>query len=176
MSWKKIVKSVAPILGTALGGGPLGGMAMKAMADALLGPDEKLEGKALEAKIEYAISNDPDALLKLKKADQDFEAKMKEYDIDIYKIDADDRNSARELAVKTSLTPQLVIASVFVLGFVIVLYAVFSGDIQMTPDQKDIAMFLLGILSAGIIQIMNFFFGSSSGSKEKTSQLSNPKP
>jgi hypothetical protein len=41
------------------------------------------------------------------------------------------------------------------------------------PDSV-IATVLLGILAAGITQILNFFYGSSSGSKEKTAILGRP--
>lgn len=170
MSWKTLVKSVAPVIGSALGG-PVGGVALKAISDKLF-PGEKLEGKALEKKIAEAINTDPDALLKLKQADQAFEARLKELDIDLEKIHADDRDSARDLAKNTTLLPQTIIAAIFISGFVLVLYAVFSGHVEMTADQSRIAMYLLGILSAGIMQIMNFFYGSSSGSKDKTAALS----
>jgi len=35
------------------------------------------------------------------------------------------------------------------------------------------AMYLLGILSAGLTQVMNFWFGSSAGSKQKELKLGN---
>ncbi len=171
MSWQDIVKSVAPVIGTALGG-PLGGMATKAISSALFGDDEPLEGSALEKKIAAAVTGDPEALLKIKQADQAFETKMAELGIDLEKIAAEDRQNARNLAINTTLAPQLIIASLFIIGFIAVLYTVFKGDIAMTEQQSNIAMYLLGILSAGIVQIMNFFFGSSAGSKEKTHKLS----
>ena len=37
----------------------------------------------------------------------------------------------------------------------------------MTDTQEKIAMIMIGILSAGMGQIMNFLFGSSAGSKSK---------
>jgi len=170
MSWKDIVSSVAPVLGTALGG-PLGGMAVKAISGALLGEDEPATGKALEKKIAQALNTDPEALLKLKQANNDFDVKMKGLDIDVYRLDVQDRSDARSLAKDTTLKPQIILSTIYVLGFMSVLYTVFSGSLELTGDQKDIAMYLLGILSAGLLQIMNFFFGSSSGSKEKTSLI-----
>lgn len=171
MSWKTIVKQVAPVLGTALGG-PFGGMAVKAIAGAVLGEEnQKLEGKALEAELERAISGNPEALLKLKQADQDFDVQMKRMDVDIMEIDAKDRASARAMAVSTSLMPQMVLSTIYVIAFASILVIVFTGQIVLTDQQADIANVLLGILSAGLLQIMNFFFGSSSGSKAKTDKL-----
>lgn len=168
--WQGLVKTVAPVIGTALGG-PFGGMATRAISTALFGEDETASGVQLEQKIEAALQHDPDALLKLKQADQDFDTKMKALDVDILKIHAADRADARNMAKETTLLPQLVISIIFISGFILVLTVVFSGSVTMTAAQKDIAMFLLGILSAGIVQIMNFFFGSSAGSKDKTRKL-----
>ena len=171
MDWKDLVKSVAPVLGTALGG-PLGGLATKAISTALFGKDTSLEGAELERKIMQAINTDPDALLKLKQADQEFDTRMRELDIDVMRISTADRANARDMAIKTTLVPQIVLAAIYVVGFMGVLYIVFSGNLTLTSDQKDIAMYLLGILSAGLLQMMNFFFGSSSGSQAKNNLLS----
>ena len=51
------------------------------------------------------------------------------------------------------------------------LYFVFVGEISMTETQENLAMILLGSLMAGVGQIMNFLFGSSSGSKEKSEAM-----
>lgn len=167
MSWKKIkdlVGMVAPTLGSALGG-PFGGMAGQFLADQLGVESDKLEDTILNA--------NPDTLLKVKEADQAFKLKMKELDISEEQLHSKDRGSARNLAINTSLIPQAIISAVFIIGFIIVLYMVFKGDVNIEGTMKDAALFLLGILSAGITQIMNFFFGSSSGSKQKTNLMGN---
>lgn len=72
MEWKQVVGAVAPWIGTALGG-PLGGMAVAAVADAL-GLSEKTE-----AAIQQAISGaTPEQMLAIKQADQQFAARMQE--------------------------------------------------------------------------------------------------
>ena len=171
MKWKSIVKTIAPVLGTALGG-PFGGMAAKAIGAAILGPESKdLPLPDLEAQIEKAIADDKNALLALKKADQEFEKEMKTLGVDIKKIDAEDRASARQMATQTTLRPQIILASIYVLAFAGILFIVFAGHVQLEGSQADMANVLLGMLSFGLAQIMNFFFGSSSGSKEKTLKL-----
>ena len=76
--WKSIVRTVAPVLGTAIGG-PLGGLATRTIAGALLGDEN-----ATEDQIAAAVqSASPDQLLALKKADEEFKVRMKELDIDI---------------------------------------------------------------------------------------------
>lgn len=74
--------------------------------------------------------------------------------------------------MKTSLAPQLYFGTFYMFGFVGVLYIVFASELAMSDTQEKIAMILIGILSAGMGQIMNFLFGSSAGSKAKTDQLS----
>lgn len=162
MSWRDIVKSVAPMLGTALGG-PFGGMATKFLAGKLLGDEN-----AGEEQIQDLIAaQDPEVMLKLKEADQDFKVRMRELGLDEKKIAAQDRDSARRLGAQTTLIPQMTLSTIFVTAFTVILYAVFTRVVALDGVQQNIVMYLLGILSAGMVQIMNFWFGSSSGSKEK---------
>jgi hypothetical protein len=159
MDWKSLVGSIAPVLGTALGG-PFGGMAGKFIAEKL-GVDEKDLPDVLEGA-------DSETLLKIRNSDNEFKLRLRELGIQEEQLHSQDRASARDLAVKTSLMPQSIIATVFIVGFIAVLYTVFTQTMEFTTDQAMLANVLLGILSAGVMQIMNFFFGSSSGSKEKT--------
>lgn len=164
MDWKQTLAKLAPTIATALGG-PLAGMAV-GIATKAIGVDGGED--ALE---EAIASGNPDVYLKLKEADSTLKVELKKLDISLEEIHAGDRSSARDMATKTTLAPQIILAVVFIAGFVAVLYSVFSGGAELTDTMKGVAMFLLGILSAGIGQIMNFFFGSSSGSKEKTQAL-----
>ena len=165
--WKSILKTVAPVLGTAIGG-PFGGMASKFLIDAL-GGDENTTEDQMQKMIETAS---PETLLKLKTIDGDFKVKMRELGIKEKDLDIQDRAGARAMGIKTTLLPQMIISTIFVLAFSVILYTVFTESIEMTETQKTMTTYLLGILSAGMIQVMNFWFGSSSGSKEKdTPQL-----
>jgi len=155
-----IIKNVAPAIATALGG-PVAGVATKFLGDALMGDEN-----APEVDIAAALQS-PDNLVKLRELNNTFQLKMAEAGIDLEKVHAADRASAREMAVKTTLKPQMIISTIFVLAFAVILYTVFTNTLEMNDIQKNITMYLLGILSAGMIQIMNFWFGSSSGSKEK---------
>ena len=84
-----IVGSVAPTLGTALGG-PLGGMAGDVISK-VLGVDNN------PASLEKAIATaTPEQLLEIKKAEADFEATMKQLDVDIYKLEAEEKKDARK--------------------------------------------------------------------------------
>ena len=168
MSWKTLVKSVAPVLGTALGG-PLGGMAVKAIGSALLGDEaEQLDEKSIEKRIASVIEHDTDALLKIKQADQQFEARMRELDIDLERINAADRDSARDLQKtnKTLIVP--VLATITVACFFGVVFWVLTGRVTL---ESTLLGFVLGQVSSKAEQVYNFFFGSSAGSKQKTDAL-----
>src|SRR6266852_5794190 len=111
MDWKALVSTVAPMLGTALGG-PFGGMAVKAIGEAL----------GLQAPTEEAISTalagaKPEDLLKLKQADQQFAKDMKMLDVDLERIAATDRDSARGMQKETRSRTPHVLALVVTLGF-----------------------------------------------------------
>ncbi len=163
--WKDIVKTIAPILGTAIGG-PFGGMATKFLAGALLDDEDASEDRIQE----LIMGQDPEILSKLKIANNAFKVQMRELNIKEEDLNTKDRSNARNLA-KFNMWPHVIISTIFVSMFGLIIYNVFTGSLDLTGTQKDIALYLLGILSAGLVQIMNFWFGSSSGSKEKTNKL-----
>ena len=89
-----------------------------------------------------------------------------------------DRSDARnrELQIATSeVAPLLnkVVTPVLALGSVILSFALFAVliFIDVQPEAKDILIYILGVLSAAITQILSYYFGSSVGSKDKDEQL-----
>lgn len=159
MNWKKIVGSVAPVLGSALGG-PVGGIAGKFISDALGVPEAELP-----AAIEKAT---PETLAKLKQIDHDFDVKMRELDIYVDKINAEDRASARQLAKDTTIVPQVILSVVYTVAYAAVLWAFVTGRVEIAAEVRPQFGIVLGVLTAAQAQILNFWFGSSSGSKQKT--------
>ena len=86
---KNIVGAVAPTLGSALTG-PMGGMASGVIAK-VLGVDNN------PATIEQAMQNaTPEQLLQIKKAEKDFEVKMKELNVDVFKLETQEKQDARK--------------------------------------------------------------------------------
>lgn len=163
--WKSagsILGTVAPVLATAVGG-PLAGVAAKAIASALgLGAD------AEEEKIAAAVVNaTPDQLILLKKADQEFATKMKELDIDLLRVDADDRDSARrrEIAVRDWVPGAL--ALLVTAGFFGVLAYMMKFGVAKDAAGSEAMIVMLGALGAAFGAIVNYYYGSSSGSAKK---------
>lgn len=162
--WKSLVGSVAPTIATALGG-PMAGMAVKAIGGAL-----GMSDTASETEVAAALQGaTPETLLALKEADHSFDVKMKELDIDFERINAGDRDSARQREIATKDNTPKVLAGVIVFGFFAVLAGIAFIDIPAAAVQP--INILLGSLTALLIQVGNYYFGSSAGSKEKTRQL-----
>jgi hypothetical protein len=156
MSWKETLGAIAPTLATALGG-PLAGAATAVISKELLGVDNGTEEQLANA----IMTAQPEKLLSLKRADHQFKRQIKE-------LDVRDRESARELAKGTTIWPQVTLSGMYTLGYFWLLFALASGDIVIPPDMSVMFSTLIGIMTAAQTQIMNFWFGSSSGSKDKT--------
>jgi hypothetical protein len=162
-NWKETLAAIAPTVATAIGG-PMAGMAVK-MAASALGVEESPE--ALEKAI---VSGDPEVMLKLKQAEQDFIVKLKELDYKIEELHQKDRSSARTL-FSVNKWPQIVLSSVFITGYFIVLSFIMFGEVSTPDSMQDVVVLLLGILTREVPTIMQFWFGSSSGSKDKAVEL-----
>lgn len=145
-----IVGSVAPTLGTALGG-PLGGMAGDVISK-VLGVENN------PASLEKAIATaTPEQLLEIKKAEKDFEAKMKQLDVDIYKLEAEEKKDARRHFSKDWTARIIGIAMVG--GF---LGYIFLVTLQ-PPEQNSEALInlVLGYLGGLASAVISFYFGAS---------------
>ena len=164
MDWQSVVRSIAPVLGTALGG-PMGGAAAKFIGDKLLGDPE-----ATVDDIEKLVVNaNPEKLAELKALDNEFKAKMKQLDIDVFKLENEDRQGAREL-FKVDKRPQMALSALFIIGYFVILGLLMGGTITIADAMRDTVILLLGILTREVPTIMQFWFGSSSGSKDKSKQ------
>jgi hypothetical protein len=159
-NWKQTLAAVAPTLAAALGG-PLAGAAVNVIGKALLGEDRAFDEDMVSQAV---LGANPDQLLALKNADNDFNVQMK-------KLDVENTKSARKFAVDTSIMPQVFLSIVYTVGYFLLVYALMSGEITIEPSIMPMVTTLLGVMTAAQAQIMNFWFGSSSGSKEKTSKL-----
>jgi len=145
-----IVGSVAPTLGAALGG-PLGGMAGDVISK-VLGVENN------PASLEKAIAQaTPEQLMEIKKAEIEFEAKMKELDVDIYKIEAEEKKDARKHFSKDWTARIIGIAMVG--GF---LGYIFLVTLQ-PPEQNSEALInlVLGYLGGLASAVISFYFGAS---------------
>lgn len=164
MDFTQIIKTVAPWIGTALGG-PLGGLAVEAASNALGLSDKTTD--SLKAAIAGAT---PDQMLALKKADQDFQIQMQALGFkqvtDLENIDAADRKDARDMEKTTRSIMPAVLSVIVTAGFLGLLTGMMLGVLKVSDSQALLLM--LGALGAAFGAVMQFWFGTTHDSGRKT--------
>jgi len=164
MNLKKILGTVAPFLGTMIGG-PFGAAAGKLVGQVLLGNED-----ASEAEIEKALAQaTPEQLVELRRVDADYKTKMAELGIDEQKIAAMDRDSARQREMVTKDKIPAVLALLLTFGFFGVLAMMMLYPIQQ--GTQGVIEVMLGSLGTAWISVITYYFGSSYGSQIKTQLL-----
>ena len=161
------LKTLAPALGTAIAG-PFGGLAAGWIAKKVLGKEN-----ATAAEIKDMVQNlsDPELALKIKQADREFEAQMKELGVDVFKLEVEDRASARKMAGQSQImaTLQAIIGTLVISGFLYGCWIVFIGDIDVTDANKALLIgTVFGSLSTAAFQVLGFLFGSTQSSQSKS--------
>lgn len=168
MDWKSTLSKVAPMLGAAVGG-PFGAMAA---SEALKLLDIEPEENAAEEQLERVIASmNPEQAGKLVMAEKNWLATMEELNLKEEDLHAKDRASARNFAIETNIAPQIILSMLYTVGYIAVLYMFLKGGVAVADSIKSEFNMILGVLTAGQVQIMNFWFGSSSGSKDKANKL-----
>lgn len=179
MEWKDIssfVGKTAPILGTVLGG-PAGGAIGALVANALGVENEPTA-------IVEAIKKDPESAIKLKQLEvQEQELlhnhikEMAQIELEYEKTRVSERQSAHNREIETSKAGDSnaimkLLAFVGVVAFfAMVAYMLSQGLGDMTKEESFIIGNMTGMVAAIAKDIYGYFFGSSSGSKEKTKHL-----
>lgn len=147
---KGVIGTVAPALGTALGG-PLGSAAATMVAD-VLGCDPTPQ------KIEKALQQaTPEQLAEIKKAELQFEARMKELDVDIYALETQDIQDARRTFAQDWTAKIIAITMVFFFCGYIAMITI------MPPEQNSMELInlVLGYMGGLVSAVVSYFFGSS---------------
>ena len=98
----------------------------------------------------------------------------------IFAAEVDDKKSAREReaniatsdtapTINKIITPVLAIGTL-VFGFLLFGFVLLNGD-AIDSNRKDLAIYILGAVSSIISMIVSYYFGSSSGSVQKTDYM-----
>lgn len=160
VDWRKIVGTVAPGIATALGG-PLAGLAVKAIGGALgLG-----DGASEEAVAAAVTGANPEQLIAIKQADYLFKVKMRELDVNLDQISMQDRDSARRRESDTKDWAPRVLAAIIVLTWASVQWFILRNSVP--EDMRELIMRVLGTLDAALMLVLAYYFGSSSSSRQK---------
>jgi len=182
--WKSIVKSIAPTLGTLLGG-PLVGTAVKVLGDKLLGNPDATETEVQKA-VEAGLP--PETVIKLAEIDAQVKAQMQAANLDLKKLDAQveqaylgDTQDARRANAGNQGTFRMGVA-ILVTFFILmglVLWACFRilvGGIPIKDPGIVAVVFTLigtivGYVASNAQTVVNFEFGTSRGSAKKSDDM-----
>ena len=152
---KGIIDAVAPTIGQALGG-PMGGLAAQAISSVL---GVKNDSKSIEKALQSAT---PEQLVEIKKAELEFQAQMKELDVDVFKLENEDIQDARK-TFAGDWTPK-VFAMTIVLGFFAFVFYIVSDD--WNREMEPLLNIILGGLLANVASVSSFYFGNSHKGEE----------
>lgn len=170
MNWRETVAALAPTIGTALGG-PFGALAGTVLGSILgVKKEDGSIDSSLEA-LEKAVKGlTPEDYVKLKVAEQEFQTKMVELDIEKDKLSFNDRDSARkrEMEVKDS-TPKLLALLVSVGFFGLLVALMLVKDIPTSTH--ELLNTMVGACGTGWTMMLAYYFGSSRGSDSKNSVI-----
>lgn len=163
--WKGLLGAIAPTAASLIGG-PLAGLAVSALGNAL-GISDATQEKITETLQSGALTGEQLAAIKL--AEQNLKLELKRLDIKVEEIHAADRSSARQLQATTKSLIPGILTTITVGGFFTLLLGAATGHFTLTGS--DVMMLLLGVLARETAGVYQFWFGSSSGSQRKTDML-----
>jgi len=164
------LRDVAPTLATGLAVAagavnPAAGLAVRMVSTALLGHDT---GTPEEMEVALASAT-PEQRLALRQADQAYAIRMRELDVEERKTENANTADARAREVHLRDRTPMLLAFTITFGFFAILVWVLTYGM---PDKGGEALLvMLGSLGAGFGAVVNYFFGSSASSAEKTRLL-----
>lgn len=165
---KKAVAKTAPKIAEQLGG-PLAGAAVAAIARAIFGKDDVPEDVLADA----VAGASAEQLIALKRAENDFKVAIRNAALEERRIDSGDRASARERQTRMRDWTPSILGALIIGGFFLTLAAMVAR--KLPPGAETEFSIMLGALATMTAAVVNYFFGSSAGSREKTLLLTGVK-
>lgn len=163
-SW---MKQLAPTVASALGG-PLAGMAVGAITEALGGDSDKAKEILATGQLK---SED---IAAIKQAEINLKLKEKELGLSFAKLEAEDRASARNMQIAVRSKIPAVLSIAVTLGYFGVLVGMMMGLLAVSDSQALLIM--LGSLGTSWGMVMSFWFGTTSNSTSKTEIIARSAP
>ena len=162
--WKDIIKAVSPAIAGLLGG-PLAATAVGALSESLLGKT----GGTMDEIEKAVLGASPEVLAKIKQVEADLTAKLADAGVRMEDIAAKDRDSARTREVSTRDNTVRILAYLYTAAYFGAIWACWKFGIP--PEAKDLILVLIGGLTGAQLQILNYYFGTSKSSTDKTAIL-----
>lgn len=163
------LKSIVPLLGTALGG-PLGGAAASFIADKLSVSDKTV---AAVSDVLNSGKMTAEQVSALKLAEIDFKKFLEANKIDLERIAAADRDSARSMQSNTRSYMPAALTTMITCGFFGTLGAMlYDSTVVNSPP----LLIMLGSLGTAWTGACAFWFGTTNGSMQKSEMLAQSTP
>ena len=67
-----------------------------------------------------------------------------------------------------NLIPQLPLSTLFICAYAALVYVIVVGEVETSDSTMPVLLIIVGSLTSSMTSVMSFWFGSSSGSKEKS--------
>jgi len=170
MDWKATIGAIAPTVASALGG-PLAGLAVDAVGKAF-GWSDTTQEKVQEALTKGQLSGDQ--ILALKQAELAIKQQENELGFKFADLEVQDRKDARSMQTSTRSYMPAVLSSLVTVGYFSILIGMMRGMLKV--DDSQALLIMLGSLGTAWGAVMAFWFGSTSGSAEKTRLLAQSQP
>jgi hypothetical protein len=174
-----MLPALAPVLTQLLGNG------LGLIANAVMAKGKDYVEKKFDVKLTPEMTSED--LTRLQMAQMEHEEELlrikledNKLDLSRYELDLKDMSNARkrEIEISTAESAPLlnkIITPLLALGIIGITMTLFSlvmfDTTPVDASRKDILIYVLGVLSAVSTQVASYYFGSSSGSKEKTDAL-----
>ena len=171
---KHLVKAVskgAPIIGSLLGG-PAGGAAGTALAmlAKAFGADPDNPEEILQA-----VKDDPESFIKLKRLEAEHEQELTKLALQSEIAHLQDRQSARQREIDVTKATGKKDWNLYITAWTIIIgFFALTGMLMFIPLPKDTnqaVLLLFGALASSFGAIVQYFFGSSKSSSDKTQML-----
>jgi len=172
MDWKDVVAKIskaAPLVGSLFGpaGTAVGGIVK--LAASALGVEPTEEAIAAE------IQRNPEAVLKLRELEMTHKVELEKLAIAAETARLADVQDARKRQTEHEKTTGKTDLNFYVLAWIIVggffILLGFLLFVSLPEDQNGVVFMLFGSLSTGFGQVLQYFFGSSKGSADKTATM-----
>ncbi|MGC6512695.1 MAG: hypothetical protein ACON4J_08005 [Parvibaculales bacterium] len=170
--WRQIVRQIAPTIGVALGG-PFAGLAMQSLSRAVFPDADDIPSEDAFRRVLAGGNQDlPAAMKRIQSAEKDFVLQMRRLDLDADRLVQMDRHSARERQAAMGDHFPNILGGFVLFGFFSTVGFVLVGGLEhVDGGAMTLIGSIIGYVSAKADQVVAFFFGSSSSSREKTRAL-----
>jgi hypothetical protein len=164
MDWKDTVKQLAPTVASALGG-PLAGVAVEALGS-IFGVSQPTQDKIADVIANSQIT--PDHIAEIKKLEMQYKNDEQERGFRYAELAFKDRDSARTANVSGGIQGRLFVLSIVLLVLTLgtEVWVLFNGYPSTIPD--IIVGRVLGLMDAVAMMVLAYYYGTSSGSAQKT--------